>query len=183
MKLWKFAALSVAIGLAGCQTPPAYDFAVSDAHTSTQKIDAQLGTVTVSMDSADKRADLPKRYQGVDRYWQTSLQEALKRSAIFRESAGQTADLQVTILAVELPSFAVDFKTQTIARYALIDKRSGALLFIKDVQAAGEVPSDYALIGRTRARESINRSAQNNIKQFLRELEATDIRMPAATAP
>ncbi|MDH5858825.1 UDP-N-acetylglucosamine acyltransferase [Lampropedia aestuarii] len=182
MKLWKLAALSLAIGLAGCQSPSAYDFAVTDVHTSTQKIDAQLGTVTVTMDSSDKRADLPKRYQGVDRYWQESLQEALKRSAIFKATAGHTADLQVTILAVEFPSLAVDFKTQTIARYALVDKRSGAVLFSKEVQAEGEVPSDYAFIGRTRARESINRSAQNNIKQFLQQLEAADIRMPAPPA-
>lgn len=181
MKLWKLTALTLAIGLAGCQSPPAYHFTVTDVPTSTQKIDAQLGAVTVTMDSTDKRANLPKRYQGVDKFWQESLQDALKRSAIFQDTAGQTADLNVQILAVDFPSFAVDFKTKTIARYELIHQPSGAVLFTKDVQAEAEVPSEYALIGRTRARESINRSAQNNIKQFLQALEAADIRMPAAT--
>lgn len=182
IKLWKFTALSLAIGLAGCQTPPAYNFAVPDVAVSAQKIDAKLGAVNVSIDSSNKNTDLPKRYQGVDTFWQASLQDALERSAIFKDTAGQTAELQVTILAVDFPSFAVDFMTKTLARYELIDQRSGAVLFAKDVQAEAEVPSDYALIGRTRARESINRSAQNNIKQFLQALEAANIRMPAATS-
>ncbi|AOH37362.2 hypothetical protein BGP89_02865 [Luteimonas sp. JM171] len=68
--------------------------------------------------------------------------------------------------------------TRTTARYEIIDREDGSIIFTQDVQAAGEVPMGYAFAGVIRARESINRSVQNNIAQFLQSLETVDASRP-----
>lgn len=65
--------------------------------------------------------------------------------------------------------------SSTIARYELIDRATGSIVYTQDVSASGEVPFNYASAGVIRARESISRSAQNNIAQFLQSLETVDI--------
>ena len=64
------------------------------------------------------------------------------------------------------------------ARYELIDRATGGIVYTQDVSASGEVPFNYAFAGVVRARESISRSAQNNIAQFLQALETVDVSKP-----
>ena len=68
--------------------------------------------------------------------------------------------------------------TKTVARYELIDRATGGIVYTQDVSASGEVPFNYAFAGVVRARESISRSAQNNIAQFLQALETVDVSKP-----
>ncbi|MNT72875.1 hypothetical protein D3C72_2115160 [compost metagenome] len=66
----------------------------------------------------------------------------------------------------------------SIARYELIDRATGSIVYTQDISADGAVPFDHAFMGVTRARESINRAAQNNIKLFLQALETVDVTKP-----
>ncbi len=94
--------------------------------------------------------------------------------AVFRDDAPVKLSLSVKILAIDIPSFGASMTTKTIARYELIDRATG-IVYTQDVSASGEVPFNYAFAGVIRARESISRSAQNNIAQFLQALETVDI--------
>lgn len=179
MNSWKLACIVLAVGLAGCQAPPPLNFSVPDVGVSSKKIDAELRSVTVTLGRPDeKKGNLPMGAEGITQYWKESLQEAVDRMAIFRDRADNTVSIQVKILAVDVPSFGVSFTTKTVARYELIDRSNGSIIYTQDVAAEGVVPAGYAFAGITRARESINRSAQNNIKQFLQSLEEVDVEKP-----
>lgn len=52
------------------------------------------------------------------------------------------------------------------------------MIYTKQIEAEGTTPMDFALLGAARARESMNRSVQNNIALFLKELEGLDLGRP-----
>lgn len=179
MKLWKLAVVVFAVGLAGCQAPPPLNFSVPDVGVSSKKIEAELRSVTVTLGRPDEaKGDLPMGMETITQFWKESLQESLDRMAIFRDRADDTISIQVKILAMDIPSFGASFTTKSIARYEIIDRSNGSIVFTQDVEANGVVPMDHSFVGMTRARESVNRSAQNNIKQFLQALETVDIDKP-----
>ncbi len=68
--------------------------------------------------------------------------------------------------------------TKSAARYEIIDRANGDIIFTQDINSEGVVPFDYAFIGMIRARESLNRSVQQNIAQFLQALETVDVSKP-----
>jgi Tfp pilus assembly PilM family ATPase len=68
--------------------------------------------------------------------------------------------------------------TETAARYELVDRKTGDILYTQDIASKGDVPFDYAFAGVTRVRESVNRAVQNNITQFLQALETVDVSRP-----
>lgn len=68
--------------------------------------------------------------------------------------------------------------SSAIAKYEIINRNDGSIIYTQDISSKGEVPFDHSLIGMTRARESINRAAQNNIKQFLQAIELVDVNKP-----
>jgi len=65
--------------------------------------------------------------------------------------------------------------TGTLARYELIDRSTGQTIYSTDIESDGRVSGDYAFMGTTRARESVNRSIQNNISQFIEQLKGAHI--------
>ena len=64
------------------------------------------------------------------------------------------------------------------AIYEIIDRENGDLLFSETVMSEGVVPMDYAFVGLVRAQESVNRSARNNIADFINLLNDADISNP-----
>lgn len=174
------AILSVAFVLAGCQSAPPINFSVPNVGYSTKKIDAELKSMTVGIARADeKTGDLPAGMETlVPQLWQTSLQEALNKMAIFNDDASNKVNLTVKILKLDIPSFGAGMTTEVAARYELLDRKNGAVIYTQDISSKGEVPYDYAFSGVTRVRESINRSVQNNITQFLQALQTVDVSKP-----
>lgn len=79
---------------------------------------------------------------------------------------------------MDIPDFGAEMATESAARYELTDRKTGDLFYAQDIGSKGVVPWDYAFVGLIRARESINRSVQNNISQFLQALESIDITKP-----
>lgn len=98
--------------------------------------------------------------------------------AIFSDGSDRKVSLSVKVLELDVPAFGASMTTKTMARYELIDRETGAIIYTQDISAEGHVPASYAFVGVIRARESINRSVQNNITQFLQALETVDVSRP-----
>ena len=179
MKKLLIAAFAV-LGLAGCATNPPLNFTVPNVGVTTNKLDAEMKSITVTLARPDeKTGDIPAQAEGqVPGMWQTALVEAINRMAIFRDDSPRKVSLAVKVLKLDVPSFGASMTTKTQARYELIDRATGAIIFTQDVSADGTVPAGYAFAGVIRARESINRAVQNNISTFLQSLESVDVNKP-----
>lgn len=180
-----------ALVLTACadQLPPV-NFSVPNVGTATQKIDAELRSITVTLARPDEqlgRMDVtlaetsgmgPGSGLGVSSAWRTALEEALNRMVIFRDDAARKVSLQVKVLKLEGPMFGASMTTETIARYEVINRANGDIIFMTDVSASGTTPFNHAFVGAIRARESINRAVQNNIALFLQQLEMANFSRP-----
>ncbi len=175
----KILAIIFALALTGCAAPPPLNFSVPDVGVSKSKIDAEVKSVTVTLARPDEaKGNLPMGIEGVTNFWKESLQESIDRMAIFKDDSKNKLSIQVKILAFEIPGFGASMTSKSVARYELIDRASGSIVYTQDITADGSVPFNHAFMGVTRARESINRAAQNNIKLFLQALETVDVTKP-----
>lgn len=175
------ATLTVSVFLGGCATTrPPMNFSVPNVGVTQKKIDAELKSMTVTIARPEeKTGNLPAGMETlVPQLWQTALTESLNRMAVFQDDASKKVNLSVKILKLDIPRFGSGMTTMTGARYELMDRKTGDLIYAQDIQSSGEVPWDYAFEGVTRVRESINRAVQNNIKQFLQALETIDASKP-----
>lgn len=166
--------------LSGCAANPPLNFSAPNVGVSQRKIDAEMKSMTVTLARPDeKTGDLPAGMENnVPQLWQTALMEALNKMAIFQDDASKKVNLSVKILKLQVPGAGASMTTTTAARYEIIDRKTGDIIFTQDVSSAGTTPFDYAFSGLIRARESINRAVQNNITQFLQSLESVDVNKP-----
>ena len=65
--------------------------------------------------------------------------------------------------------------TEVVARYEIIDRTTGDIIFVQDIASSGTAPVS---LGAARLQESINRAVQNNIAQFLLVTETIDLSRP-----
>lgn len=166
----------VALLLSGCQTLPPLNFSVPNVGVSQKKIDAELKSMTVTLARPDEqKGDIVAGMEPVAQLWQTSLTEALNRMAIFKDDASKKVSLQVKILGVEVPAAGASFETTAHARYEIIDRSNGSIIYTQEFSSKGFVSMGYAFLGVVRARESVNRAVQNNITMFLQALETVNI--------
>ncbi|HBM3044287.1 TPA: UDP-N-acetylglucosamine acyltransferase [Klebsiella oxytoca] len=98
--------------------------------------------------------------------------------AIFKDNSANTVSLNVKVLAIDVPSFGMAMTTKAVARYEVINRSNGDIIYTQDIESTGTVPVSYAFVGVVRARESINRAVQNNITQFLQALESIELSRP-----
>jgi len=175
-----FIAAATAVLLAGCAPMPPLNFSVPNVGVSQKKIDAELKSMTVTLARPDeKTGDMPAGMeQIVPQLWLTALTESLNKMTIFQDDATKKVNLLVKILKVNVPGAGASFTTETAARYEIIDRKTGDIIFTQDISSSGTTPFDYAFVGMVRARESINRAVQNNITQFLQALETVDVQKP-----
>lgn len=175
-----FGAILIALGLVGCASNPPLNFSVPNVGVSQQKVDADMRSLTVTLARPDEaKGKIPAGAQHeVPQMWENALTEALNRMAVFKDNSPRKVSLSVKILELDIPAFGASMTTSTTARYEIIDRESGSIVYTQDVSADGVVPAGYAFVGLVRARESINRSVQNNIAQFLQALETVDASRP-----
>lgn len=179
MRLLTALLVATTVFLAGCQTVPPLNFSVPNVGFSQTKIDAELRSITVTLARPDEaKGNMPVGLESITQFWHTSLQESLDRMAIFKDDASTKVSISVKILGFNIPSFGAGMDSTSIARYEIIDRANGDIIFTEDISAVGSVPFNHAFLGVTRARESINRAAQNNIASFLKSLETVDIDRP-----
>lgn len=177
----KIKALTIAaVLMSGCTAMPPLNFSVPNVGFSQKKIDAEVKSMTVTIARPDETSgELALGIeQNVPQLWQTALIEALNKMAIFQDDSAKKINLSVKILKLDIPSAGASFTTETAARYEIIDRKTGDIIFTQDVTSSGTTPFGYALVGAVRARESVNRAVQNNITQFLQSLETIDIKKP-----
>jgi hypothetical protein len=164
-----FAAIAL---LAACNPPQPLNFSVQNVAVSPVGLDQDLRLVTVTPAAPDERTgDLPPAVASLTNTWKEATVEALSRAAIFNDDSHHHVNLEIKILKFYVPGAGITFPTETDARYTLIDRGNGAVIFSQTISAIGTTPMDFSLIGAIRGRESINRSAQNNIAAFISALE------------
>lgn len=188
-----FIATITAFLLTGCGTLPPLNFSVPNVGVSARKIDAEMKSLTVTVARPDeKTGKLDLKYAAMDQngqggnvgdqmvpqMWQTALTEALNRMVVFQDDATKKVNVSVKILKLEVPNSGVSFTTNATARYEIMDRKTGDLIFAQDISSAGTTPSDFAFSGLARMRESINRAVQNNITLFLQAIETVDVNKP-----
>ena len=181
MKIYHLLVAAVtAVFLSGCGSIPPLNFSVPNVGVSQKKIDAEMKSMTVTIARPDeKTGDLPASMgTTVPQLWQTALTEAINKMAIFQDDATKKVNLSVKILKLQVPGAGFSFTTETAARYEIMDRKTGDLIFAQDISSSGTTPADYAFAGIARARESVNRAVQNNITQFLQSLETVDVLKP-----
>jgi hypothetical protein len=181
LKFRSFIVSFMTIGLAAaCSPPQPLNFSVLNVQPSPTALDEDLRAVTVTPAAPNERTgELPPEVADVTNTWKEATQEALARAAIFRDDSHNHVNLEVKILKFDAPGAGITFPTDTDAKYTLIDRASGKVVFTQIISAQGTTPMGFAFIGAIRARESINRSAQNNIAAFIKALENA----PSATSP
>ena len=168
------------------------NFLAPNIGVSSTKLDAELKSLTVSIASPDEATGEIRPFSFVRPYgefqpypvslyaglWKTALEEAFNRMAIFKDDSPKKVSLAVKVLKMDTPDFGGEMTTHASARYEIIDRSNGSIIFTTDISTSGVVPFDHAFVGVIRARESINRSVQNNIIQFLQVLETVEIDKP-----
>jgi len=160
----------------GCVSLPPVNFSAPNIGVSSTKLDAELKSLTVSVARPDEATGEIDPGIGVHTgLWKTSLEEAFNRMAIFKDDSPRKVSLAVKILKLGVPRFGAGMTTHASARYEIIDRSDGSIIFTTDISTTGDVPFDYAFAARVRLLESINRSVQNNIIQFLQVLETVDM--------
>ena len=169
--LFSFGCVSVSL--------PPVNFSAPNIGVSSTKLDAELKSLTVSVARPDEATGEIDPGIGVHTgLWKTSLEEAFNRMAIFKDDSPRKVSLAVKILKLGVPRFGAGMTTHASARYEIIDRSDGSIIFTTDISTTGDVPFDYAFAARVRLLESINRSVQNNIIQFLQVLETVDMDKP-----
>jgi hypothetical protein len=163
----------------GCTSLPPVNFSAPNIGVSSIKIDAELKSITVTVARPEEATgDIDPGIGVHTGLWKTALEEAFNKMAIFKDDSLRKVSLVVKIIKFEVPGWGAKMTTSVSARYEIIDRSNGSIIFTTDVSASGVVPGDYAFVGKVRALESINRSVQNNIVQFLQVLETVDIDKP-----
>ena len=175
-----FVTACTAILLSGCGSIPPLNFSAPNVGVSQKKIDAEMKSMTVTIGRPDeKTGDLPAGMETiVPQLWQTALTESLNKMAIFQDDALKKVNLSVKILKLNVPGAGISFTTEAAARYEIMDRKTGDIIFTQDISSSGTTPMDYAFMGIARQRESINRAVQNNITQFLQALVTVDVQKP-----
>lgn len=184
MKLIYITVASV-LFLSGCASVPPLEFSPTNVGLSTVKHDAALISTTVTAASKTDRKgpiDIAGAESDVATLWKTALDDTILRMAIFRDNSSKKLSLAVKILKVDMPSAGLTMTTSTIARYELIDRNTGDIVFTTDVETDGRAPLGDAFNGVVRARNSVSLSVQNNISSFLQQLEAADLTKAAFPA-
>ena len=166
--------------LSGCNAKPPLNFSVPNVGVSQKKIDAEMKSMTITIARPDEKSgSLPAGMETVvPQLWQTALTEAVNKMAIFQDDATKKVNLAVKILKLELPGAGASMTTNTTARYEIMDRKTGDIIYTQDIATSGTTPFDFAFIGMVRARESINRAVQNNITVFLQALETVNVQKP-----
>ncbi|MBK5541460.1 UDP-N-acetylglucosamine acyltransferase [Pseudomonas sp. TH05] len=168
-------ALAVAF-LAGCASPPPLNFSVQGLEPSTQKIDADLKSISVSFAGpSETRGEIPSSGEGVPGLWESSLREGVNRIAVFDDDSARKVNVFVKITELDIPGGGVSMTTKARAIYQIVNRKTGKVIYEREVSNIGTVSGTYAFYGVTRLKESINRAVQENIRIFLEAISTVKL--------
>ena len=110
--------------------------------------------------------------ENIPQLWQTALIEALNTMTIFQDDASKKVNISVKIKNLSHPNIRT---YNCSARYEIIDRKTGDIIFTQDISSIGE---DDTFQANIRIVNAVNRSIQNNISLFLQALETVDVNKP-----
>jgi hypothetical protein len=170
-----------------CSPVPETEFALASVATTAARIDAGLAAVTVEPASRDRTVyPLPRTLTPLLPLWQAALQDAVTRQGIFRPDASRRVSIAVKVL-----EFSLSGNTLSVfARYQLFDVPPGNPVFSEDIMsnvglsglATGVTSLDDPAVA-TQNRTQVIRAIQDNITQFLDQLEGFARQPHGATPP
>jgi hypothetical protein len=173
--------------LISCSPVPDTSFTLAKVTPAPASIDAALAAVTVEPASRDRAVYLlPRSLTPLLPLWQAALEDAVRRQGVFRPDAARRMSLVVKVLEFSLSGSILS----VFARYQLFDVPAGNPLFSADIMsnlgmsglATGVTSLDDPAIA-TQNRTQIIRAIQDNITQFLDQLEAFARQPPRGTLP
>lgn len=177
--------------LAGCAEVPPLNFAVPNVGISKKKINAEVKSITVSIARPEeatgtldfgsvsiRKSDKLMGEQMVPQQWHIALQNSVNAMAIFLDDAPMKVNLTVKILKLDIGRFTIPMRTFAEARYELMDRKSGDIIYTQVISSVGPAEYGSSLDGETVSRGTINRAIQSNIMQFLQALETVDVQKP-----
>ena len=177
-------AMLAVLVVAGCVTsmPPA-NFSVPNVGISEHRLDAEVRSITVTYGRPDEQVGQIDFFvfgegSNVSIAWKTALEEALNRMLLFTDGGSKTVSISVKILKLYVPIFGISPTAKSVARYEIIDRANGDVIFSQDVSSSGTTPLTYAWDQTVLVRESVNRAVQNNIALFLQAAETIDLAKP-----
>lgn len=104
--------------------------------------------------------------------WKSSLQDALDRKLLFKDNVQRTLTISVAILKFTAPNMSFTRFTEVEARYEVMDRASGKILWRREINSEGRASVGEAFLGSTGFRLSINKAVQTNIRDFIEQLES-----------
>lgn len=172
--------VSILLLSACAQGVPPLNFSVPNVGPSATHIPAEVKSITVSMARPDEQTGHPLQAgnETIAPFWKTSLEEALNTMTIFQDDASKKVSLSVKVMKIDIPTAGFSMTTDVGARYEILDRSNGAVIYTANINTSGTTPADFAFLGIARARESVNRAVQNNILQFLQALQTVNIDKP-----
>lgn len=164
--------------ISGCATQaPPLNFVPSDIAPNSQKVDADLKSITISVAKENERLGETQvglygnvYEQSFKSALRAALEESIARSATFNDFSNKKVSLMAKVMKFQTPNFSSNFMTEMIIRYELIDRQTGDLVFFKDITSHGSVSATYSAVGAIRYTEARNRSVQENVTQLINTL-------------
>lgn len=175
--------ISIVVMLGGCATQvPTLNFTPANIFPNEKKVDAELKGITISIAQEEERLGETQvgffgniYEQSFRTALKTALEEAIARSAAFNDLSNRKVSLMAKVMKFQSPSAGINFDTDMIIRYELIDRSTGQLVFFRDVSSHGSVPGDYAFLGATRYTEARNRCVRDNVRQLIDTFEEIEL--------
>lgn len=175
--------LLISISLLSCMHVPPMDFVLHNSNIYSKNINADLKTIIVLVEPTEKRTGLVQsEYGPVDislvklcSLWNTSLKNYFAENLIFTDSSKTKVSLFVKISKLKVEPISLHFNTIIDARYVIINRSNGNILYSNIISTNAETPDNYILHGGARMKKSIELSAKLNIQKFLQSLNKLKI--------
>lgn len=179
----------VAAGVGCVMVPPPPNFTPSSVGIIKQKAPANLKAISVAIAQPNeqvgkKAANLGRlalfapAWGDIPRLWQNALENALIRANAFDSTSPKQVSILVKVLEFWQPDWSKEAPNTATAQYEIVDTANGAILFTSVITTVGKIqvpigssPGDPSVSPM----ESLNRSVQMNIIQFIQQLEGADL--------
>ena len=180
-KTFLFASVAIAAILSGCATapPPPVNYSLSNVGVSKIKHDAELKSINVSYASkGETTGNIPATATRTPDLWKNSLEGALNNMVVFKDDSTKKVNLMVKITKFEPAQPGVDMTAYAEARYDVVDRSNGDIIFSQSFSSSGKQVFSENLNGLARIIEATNMAVRNNIIAFLQSLEEMDLNKP-----
>ena len=102
--------------------------------------------------------------------WNSVLEDAIAKSGVFNPNSKNILALRVNALDIRYPTSGGNFPTDITALYELVDTANSKVVFSKTITSHAESPAFSYFAGTYRWKDSVQRTINENVKNFIEEL-------------